>query len=289
MTIISSMDPPKGWEIVTGTWNTHADRDNFSRFGAYSVKFISSSNATKIRSGFIPVETGVQYVVGAHAYSDDGTAGYYLTMKIEKYNNTDKETPFGTDTHNFQPTASTWEWHSTEYSCVHTGFIRITLEKTTNTHNMWVDRVVAETGPGRLNVQKLNSQGIADSTWDTVEYETALDYGFTKSGVLYVCDVPGYYSITGTAGFDSLDDQTIGAIRLKVDDGSSPFYVYGNRIAVSTAASMDLILTVSHNSIYLGPNWTIEIEVWHDYGSSRNLLYGSSEGMYFSAMRSGRI
>jgi hypothetical protein len=267
---------------------TDANRDESSvRTGSYSVVLENTAVATKIRSAFIPVQNGVEYLIAVHALTDNITWG--ITIKVEKYSGL--RALFGTDTISASfTTVSTWEWLGDEWTSAFTGWIRITIEKTANTHHVYLDRVIAERGPARLEVRKLNTQGISTSTWTTVEYETAQEYGFTKSGTLYICKVPGYYTMSASVHLDDLSDTTIAAIRIKVDDGVSPVYYYGTRFGMPT--TMEPILLISVEPILLLFGYTIEVEVWHNEGSSvnaPNFFAGTDRGSHFGATRSERM
>lgn len=280
-------DPPKRWEIVTGTWGTDIDREeSIIRTGSYGLVMENTAVATKIRSTWIPVQNGLDYLIAALAYTDNITWG--VTIKVEKYSSS--RVYFGVDTYSRTfATVSTWEWLGAEWRASYTGFIKITIEKTANTHHVYLDRVIAERGPARLDVRKLNTQGIPTSTWTTVEFETTTDYGFNKSGTLYKCTVPGYYTMSASVHLDDLSDTTIAAIRIKVNDGSSPVYYYGTRFGMPT--TMEPILLISVEPILLLFGYTIEVEVWHNEGSSVNApnFFGADRGSHFGATRSERM
>lgn len=285
-------DPPKSWDVITGTWGTDLDRAESSalyRSGNYSLHLKNTAVASKIRSGFVPMQTvpvTAEYQVGALIYPDAVGAGYNFTIKVERYPT--RDSLLSTSTFTFTPATAAWQWVSGKYTAAFGGgFLKVSIEKTTNTHNIYVDRVILERAPPRLDVEMTGGQSIPTGTWTTVDYgATGGQYGFTEQVTdEFLCDVPGYYTVSASCQLEALSDQTEAGIRIKVVGAATDYY-YGTHFAAS--GSHDVVLTVPAAMILLQAGDTIEVEIWHNEGSNLNIPV-SNDYKRFLAVRSERL
>lgn len=292
--------PPSGWSVVTGSWTTDADRDeSLSESGAYTLHLLDTSVATKLRSDFTPVEQSLQYFVNIRVRSDDITAGYTISVKAEQYA-TDKVTLVATASlySGVPAAADTWEWVGSRFKPLNSTvrWIRITVEKTTNTHNVYVDNISLEPQQPSWGKYLNSNQSIGSGSWTTVTFDTDIDalsedvkIGYS-SGVV-TAKINGAYSIGSTCTFSTLSDGDLVGIRIKhvQISGGTAFYTYGTRMMA--AGSTIMAVHVNAPNVILLAGGTVEIQVYHDHGSAVNALglVTTNKNCWFTGIRSGRL
>lgn len=78
--------PPDHWEMVTGTYGARKDayRSTDAKDGAYSLELMATASATKVRSSYFPVRSGVEYELGGWV-KKVGTPTANCVLAVEWY------------------------------------------------------------------------------------------------------------------------------------------------------------------------------------------------------------
>jgi hypothetical protein len=268
---MSSNNPPDNWFMVTGTWGIDADRNEaVTASGRYSLELLPTAVATKMETGFIPLdqqfgEDGGIYDTEAVFQADSAAGGDIITIKVLLFDI--NETLVTTNTiHNAAVAAAgVWEYGSSTFVPGSTvRFAKIEVSKSATAFTAYVDHVVIRKVPRLLRARlQTSGQSIPDNTWTRIEYNFAslggIPFDTTGAGPgkgIATIPVNGAYWVMAKGRFLSLVDGQEIDIRVVVNGSNTDFK--GEKEIVGGAGNHSIAMK---SLLFLNGGDTLEVEV----------------------------
>ncbi len=276
----NAQSPPDGWEIDTGTWGTDLDRGTTFFQGIASLQLKNTSVAASVLSDFIPMRSSTASYPNTQSFwvrlqADSVAGGNTVKLELHTYDNTKSFLATTTPLNGVLNAINTWE----TYGRIATPnasakWARWQITKAAQAFNVYVDLAPFEDNPPYISYTQTAAQNINDSTWTTIVFGTntfvvdnAINYN-AATGVASILE-PGYYTICSTVNTDdSLGDGKALRIRVKLNDGTNNYYVYGTGNPIG---ANDKGLALVATTLPCNTGDTIAIEVWQDSGGAINL------------------
>ncbi len=294
--------PPQGWELDVGIWGTDANREEtIVVSGGYSVKFNSTAVATALVSPWIPIEDLLQSFYGALLRTDDVTAGYTITLKVDQYDHNRLFVGTSTMFTGVLDAIDTWQWVGNIRSHLATiGWVRMRLEKTTDTHNVYVDNMLTERLQPSWGLYRDSLQTIATGTWTTLATNSSLvaaqSYFLTISRSVSAAGVvtigpPGAYNFHSAIELDDFAAPGVLDIRLKLTPkgGGASRFRYGTRSYLATGFGGRAVVSVTNEQLF--PGDTAEVQIFQNSGFNVSTVLPDTQHSYnhLTGSRIGKI
>jgi len=280
---MGTLNPPDGWDMVSGTWGVDADQDATVTpiTGPYAVAMTTAAGAT--------IWSDLKYVEGGRPYRGDAViragrrnAGDIMRAYANWY------TELGvlistTYIHNgLVAVINTWEQKTAILLAPSTArIVRLFIEKaaTATAFDGRFDRITLQRAPYAFAARRdASAQTFTNGAWTKMTFDVEeYDHGaaFTPATGTFECQEAGLYHFDAEAAMDGCDDTEAMSIGIHVN---GTLYRRGGR-CIAAAANQETHVSVGADA-WLAFGDTVDVRVFHNSGANDTEVLGDGHAWF---------